>query len=226
MVTLLITALAIFTIIVIGLYFSLRPKPAESEQILPPPPNLRGLFADEVDRALLEEQSAAAAAQTESLVARARNGERSPLSVARQSGNKDLYNRVLTELVNQAASGSQLLAIMSYVTQYNFPVNERLAEAVLDSWRTSPDRHSTAKALHFAALSDNAGVFRTAVEQALNLWREGKLSDLSPVELRALFDGEFWVLSSGIRSSGAGFVLKQTLADARRELEAAMRANQ
>jgi hypothetical protein len=226
MVAFLITALAIVTIIGIGLYFSLKPKPDESEQILPPPPNARGLFADEVDRALLEEQSAAAAAEVESLVARARNGERSALAVARQSGNKDLYNRVLTELVNQASSESKLLSVMSYVTQYNFPVNETLAEAVLDSWRRSPDRHSTAKALHFAALSDSAGMFRTAVEQALNLWREGSLSDLSPVELQALFDGEFWTLSSGVRSSGAGFVLKQTLADARRELEAAMRANQ
>jgi len=226
MVAFLITALAILTIIGIGLYFSLKPKRAESEQILPPPPNARSLFADEVDRALLEENSAAAVAQAESLVARARDGERSALAVARQSGDKDLYNRVLTELVNQASSNSQLLSVMSYVTQYNFPVNEKLAETVLDSWRTAPDRQSTAKALHFAALSDNAGVFRTAVEQALSLWREGKLSDLSPVELRALFDGEFWVLSSGVRSSGAGFVLKQTLADARRELEAAMRANQ
>jgi hypothetical protein len=226
MVAFLITALAILTVIGIALYFSLKPKPAESEQFLPPPPNARGLFADEVDRALLEEQSATGAAHAESLVARARNGERSALAVARQSGDKDLYNRALTELVNQASSESKLLAVMSYVTQYNFPVNQTLAEAVLDSWRTSPDRQSTAKALHFAALSNNAGLFRKAVEEALKLWREGKLSDLSPDELRALFDGEFWVLSSGIRSSGAGFVLKQTLADARRELEAAMRANQ
>jgi hypothetical protein len=59
----------------------------------------------------------------------------------------------------------------------------------------------------------------------LQLWRAAKLGDISPVELRALFDGEFWVLSSRSRSSGAGFVLKRTLDGARRELEAAQ-ANQ
>jgi hypothetical protein len=30
--------------------------------------------------------------------------------------------------------------------------------------------------------------------------------------LRALFDAEFWLLSSDARASGAGFVLKQKLA--------------
>jgi hypothetical protein len=59
------------------------------------------------------------------------------------------------------------------------------------------------------------------VEKALGLRREQKLADISPAELRALFDGEFWVLSSRTRSSGAGFVLKRTLKNARRELEAA-----
>jgi hypothetical protein len=113
---------------------------------------------------------------------------------------------------------------MSYVTQNDLPGNRSLAEAVIASWQQAPDRSGTAKALHFAALSDDPAVFREAVESALQLWREAKLSDISAIELRALFDGEFWVLSSRSRSSGAGFVLKRTLEDARRELEAAARA--
>jgi hypothetical protein len=79
--------------------------------------------------------------------------------------------------------------------------------------------------MHFAALSDDPDIYRTAVENALQMWREAKLGDISAVELRALFEGEFWVLSSRSRSSGAGFVLKRTLDGARRELEAAI-ANQ
>ena len=79
----------------------------------------------------------------------------------------------------------------------------------------------SAKALHFAALSDDAGLYRQTVEDAIELRREGKLMDVLPAELRALFDGEFWILSSRTRSSGAGFVLKRTLENARRELEAA-----
>jgi hypothetical protein len=73
--------------------------------------------------------------------------------------------------------------------------------------------------LHFAALSDDAETYRKAVELAFNLWRDGKLHDVSARELQALFNGEFWVLSSGVRSSGNGFVLKRTLSSARRELE-------
>jgi hypothetical protein len=92
---------------------------------------------------------------------------------------------------------------------------------MLNNWKRSPDRGSTAKALHFAALSDDPDVYRVAVEEALGFWREERLKDISPLELQALFNGEFWVLSSRSRSSGAGFVLKRTLAGARRELEAA-----
>jgi hypothetical protein len=114
---------------------------------------------------------------------------------------------------------------MSYVTTNELKINIPLAKAVIESWEESPDRHATAKALHFAALSDDAGLYRETIENALQLWREGKLSDITATELRALFDGEFWILSSRSRSSGAGFVLKQVLADARRELEAAASAN-
>jgi hypothetical protein len=91
---------------------------------------------------------------------------------------------------------------------------------VLASWKAAPDRGSTTRALHLAALTDDPDIYRGAVESALPLWRAGKLGDISAIELRALFDGEFWVLSSRSRSSGAGFVLKRTLDGARRELEA------
>jgi hypothetical protein len=73
--------------------------------------------------------------------------------------------------------------------------------------------------LHVAALSDDAETYRQAVELALNSWRNDKLPNLSAEELHSLINGEYWVLSSNTRSSGAGFVLKRTLATAKRELE-------
>ena len=126
----------------------------------------------------------------------------------------------MVELVRNADSDTKLLSLMSYVTQNNLPVNGALATAVTTAWRKSPDRAGTAKALHFAALSDDAELYRQAVEQAVELKREGKLVDVTSNELRALFDGEFWILSARTRSSGAGFVLKRTLKTARRELDA------
>lgn len=96
-----------------------------------------------------------------------------------------------------------------------------LAEEFIDAWQVSPDRVSTAKMLHLAALADDADTFRTAVETALKVWQRGSVPDLSAAELQILFNSEFWILSSAARSSGAGFVLKRTLSRAKRELERA-----
>lgn len=224
MVTLFITAVAILAVLGIGLYFWQRPAPDDYADLLPPQPNPRGLFAEEFATTPKKEQLALAASRQEKLIKEARSGERSVLPEARRIGDSSFYDRVLSELVAWSDSEPKLLGLMSYVTQNDLPGNRSLAEAVIASWQQVADRSGTAKALHFAALSDDPDVYRQAVESALQLWREAKLSDISAIELRALFDGEFWVLSSRSRSSGAGFVLKRTLEDARRELEAAARA--
>jgi hypothetical protein len=229
MVTLLIIALVLLPFIGIGLaiYFWQKFAHQTSERALPPPPGARGLFAS--DEATLEKEennqrAMAAAQRAEQLIQLAQSGERSALDEAHALNNSALYDRVLIELVQLAHTDAKLLALMSHVAQNDLPVNENLARAALITWQQSPSRAGTAKALHFAALSNNATVYRDAVEAALKLWREGKLNGTSTDELKALFDGEFWVLSSDTRSSGAGFVLKQTLASARRELEATPRA--
>lgn len=223
MVTLLITTLAIFAVIGIGVFFWRKSASDNSENLLPPPPpsDTRGLFIDDASDAQAELEIAASE-RANSLISRAQAGEHSALNEAHETGDIELYNRVLAELLKRVDSDPRLLALASYVAQKELPVSAGLAEAMIASWKRAPDRSSTAKALHFAALSDNPEVYRVAVEDALSFWREERLNeDTSPVELQALFDGEYWVLSSRSRSSGAGFVLKRTLASARRELEAA-----
>ncbi len=86
-------------------------------------------------------------------------------------------------------------------------------------FQQSPNRNTTAKLLHAAALSDNAKNYERAIELVLMSWRDRTLSDLTAKELQSLFNSEYWVLSSSTRTSGAGFVLKQTLSTANRELE-------
>lgn len=165
-------------------------------------------------------------AEQSELLSRARNGERSVLAEATEAGDEQLYDQLLGEMVRVADTDAKVLALMSYVGTNELRVNEALASAILAAWRKSPDRSSTSKALHFAALSDDAKLYGDAVEETLEFWRTGKLAGVPAIELRALFDGEFWVLSSRTRSSGAGFVLKRTLDSARRELEAAASVNQ
>jgi len=227
MVTLLITAVAVLVLFGIGVYFWQKPAIHNSDDVLPPRPNARGLFEEEPSTEAVDaERLALLSQQRERLIREAQNGERSALDEAHLGGDLELYDRVLAELVQISDSDPKLLSLLSYVSQNELPVNKSLAEAVLASWREAPDRGGTARALHFAALSDDADIYRGAVENALQLWRAAKLKDISAIELRALFDGEFWVLSSRSRSSGAGFVLKRTLDRARRELEAAASANQ
>lgn len=99
---------------------------------------------------------------------------------------------------------------------------ETFQEAInaIRAFQESPNRGSTAKLLHAAALSDNAKNYGRAIELVLLSWRDGSLSDLSAPELQSLLNSEYWVLSSRARTSGAGFVLKETLASANQELEA------
>lgn len=93
------------------------------------------------------------------------------------------------------------------------------AIAAIRDFQQSPNRNSTTKLLHIAALTDDAKNYGRAVELVLMSWRDGALSDLSAIELQALINSEYWVLSSHTRSSGAGFVLKRTLSTANSELE-------
>ena len=219
MVTLLITSVLILGLVALALYFWQKPRVSDSIQELPPPPEPRGLFIDPSPARALESSSPSHEVLRESLVAQARQGDKSTLPRAHELNNRAIYDEVLTALVNANESDANILSLTSHVTRNEWPVNKALAIAFIAACQKNPARSLTAKMLHIAALSDDAETYRNAVELALSFWREGKLEDVSSIELNSLLNGEFWVLSSTTRSSGAGFVLKRSLASARRELE-------
>ena len=105
--------------------------------------------------------------------------------------------------------------------------NKLFDEAIeaIREYQKSPNRTSTTNLLHVAALSDDAKNYERAIELVLLSWRDGSLADLSAKELQSLFNSEYWVLSSRTRTSGAGFVLKETLKRANQELEVASGPN-
>jgi hypothetical protein len=239
MVTVLVTSFILLAAISYAFYCrqrsSSREDAANHRQI---PPRFRGLF-DEADA--LDAQPAsnrAAGHSTSSLTSeeRARLRERAALNDkaalvdAQEAARTDtaLYDELLDALVEQADSDQKLLALVSYVTRHDgLRVNKRLAVAFIESWKTnSPDRSSTAKMLHVAALSDDAALYRQAVETALQFWRDRRIPNLSAEELRMLAESEYWLLSGGVRSSGTGFILKRKLAGLRRELAAAINSIQ
>jgi hypothetical protein len=228
MVTFLITSFFVLAVLAIVIYFWQKPTSSIEVEALRPPPG-RGLFIDGTpdDPSLAQpgaeadlEATANAAAKRRELVERAVAGEKSTLLEAYQA-DAEIYEQALNLFVAAADSDPKLLSLVSYVTRHELRVNKELAERVIDSYKRAPDRSSTAKMLHVAALADDAAAYQSAVETALTLWRDRRLSEISAPELRSILDSEFWILSSSTRSSGAGFLLKRTLAGARRELEAA-----
>jgi hypothetical protein len=243
MVTLLFISIFIIGLLAITLYLWAARGRNSEQDFLPPPDPPRGLFGDSdrprslfgdkdgfdssISPPLLppEHDDRDRDAERLALLERARGGDQSVLKEAGLPDDPNFYNELLDQLVASADRAPKLLALVSFVTRNELPVNRKLAEAVIASWKNSPDRNSTATTLHVTALADDADLYQRAVESALGFWRQGTLPSVSAAELRALFDGEFWVLSARTRNSGAGFVLKRTLAGARRELETATRVN-
>jgi hypothetical protein len=212
MVTFLITSAFFVAIFAIAIYLWQKPKAINEHLPFPPETPPRALFS--------ETQEFVASEPAENghpeLIARATAGD---LHAVLEARDTDVYSDVLTAAVADANSDAKLLKLASYVSQKDLPVNRALAEAMIDSWQNLPNRQTTAKAIHFAALADDAELFNRVVELSLRLFKEGKLPDASAIELQALLNGEYWLLSSGERNSGTGFVLKRTLSSARRELE-------
>lgn len=224
MVTFLITSFFIIGLLAAAVYFWQKPLSTTETESLPPL-EPRGLFgggrADEPALAAVEAGAKPHAESRSSLIQRARQGDSTVLMELRDPGDSAFYNQALDLLVAGAGSDKEILSLASCVMRNELPVNRRLAEKFIDSWKSAPDRSSTAKMLHFGALSDDAAVYQAAVEAALQFWRAGRLPGVSAQELHAILEGEFWILSSSTRSSGTGFLLKRTLASARRELKAA-----
>jgi hypothetical protein len=223
MVTLLFTSFLILALLSLAAYFWQKSATATKTESLPSLPG-RALFEEGtpsgIALAAAEDEAneiARARQRRDNLIARAHQGDKTALQEVKDE--IDLYDEVLNALTSRADSEKALLSLASFVTRNELRVNRNLAEKFIDSGRI--DQGTVAKVLHIAALSNDAGVYQRAVQAALASWRDGALSGVSATELQAILEGEFWILSSATRSSGAGFLLKRELASARRELDAA-----
>jgi hypothetical protein len=190
-----------------------------------PDPAPRSLFADqEADAASQKEAKARdAAAERDRILRRAARGNVEALSDAAATGDRSLYRFALEALVTRASGQAELSALSSYVVGHNLRGCPSLALKLLEGWESRPAREAVPELLRAAALSDDAGLFGRAVADVFAAWEAGRAGGLSAPELRALFDAEYWLLSSEAKRSGAGFLLKQQLSDVRRRLSATTR---
>ncbi|MBA3805423.1 MAG: hypothetical protein H0X14_06890 [Acidobacteria bacterium] len=231
MVTVLITSFLLLAAISYAIYCWQRTSSNENagHALPPPPPRFRGLFNDEHSDAQLAARLREAEAlkrtseQRVGLLERATQGDKAVLREAHAIGDTALYDEVLSALVLRAEDNyKQLFALVSHITRSDqLRANAPLAERFLEVWKTSPERRSVAVVLHIAARADDAPLYQRAVETAHQFWLDGLLHGVSAEELRAIFDGEYWLLSQSVRGSGEGFVLKRKLAKLRQELSRA-----
>lgn len=198
----------------------LRTKRSRSKEVageLPPGVRARGLFDAAPDETPRESP---AQRRRGELRERAERGDLSALAEAHASGHAPLYRFVLDGLVGRASGDAARVRELAahIVSGRDLRAAPELAEMLLGEWRRAPTRASTVELLRVSALSDDAGTFGRAVTEVLQVWEGGGLETFGAQELRALFEAEYWLLSSEAKRSGAGFVLKQKLADARRRL--------
>jgi hypothetical protein len=201
-----------------------RNVPGESrEPILPAPTNFAGLF-DTPDSAQFaaEEEASLEAQRRADLLKRAKHFDVGALDEAQTDAK--CYAEVLDELIRQAgASQDHLQRLVGRLSQNReLKGNLRLAEMMIEAWKHSPDNKSTAQMLHLAALSDDPALLQHTIELTLDSWQAGLLPNLSAKDFLALAESEYWVLAPEARRSGAGFILKNSLAGLRRTLAATL----
>jgi hypothetical protein len=196
-----------------------RSRSKEDAGELPPGVSPRGLFGDAADEDETPKESPEQIRRGE-LRERAERGDFSVLAEARSSADGALYRFVLDGLVGRASGDAgRVRELAAHIAGgRDLRASPELAEMLLGEWRQGPTRASTVELLRVSALSDDAGTFGRAVTEVLQLWEGGSLDGLGAEDLRSLFEAEYWLLSSEAKRSGAGFVLKQKLADARRRL--------
>lgn len=188
-----------------------------------------GLFADE--RAEESRQLAIAEAKLrdeenrQRLLNRAAEGDENALDEANKLGDASFYAEVLRALAVQANGDAELLrSIAEYIVDsQELRSSREFAETMFGHWSASVSQRSLADMLYLSALADDPEVFKRAINSALKLWRDDLRTKLAAKDFLATVESAYWLMSGEVRYSGSGFILKQAIADIRRELATANR---
>jgi len=192
------------------------PQDATDDRVLEAP-HFEGLFDRSDAPPLIEE--ATAADRKRQLLELAIAGDLNALSAAHALHDAALYAEVVTAL---SARQESFAGLVSHISKSNeLRATKQLAQRLIETFKTAPDRRSTATLIHIAALSDDAETYEQAIEAALEAWRSGRLASFSAEELAELLISQYWVIAPEARRGGVGFALKRRLTGIRRELATA-----
>jgi len=223
-ISILLLAVATFAIRLLN-----RRRPPNEPDFLPEPTGFDGLFAEqhaeEMELFAQAEAERRAREERESLLERAAIGDRTTLDEARQRGDIAFYREILRAIVARVEGDEESLrSIAEYIiNSRELRSSAEFAVMMIERWGRNSDQLSFAGALHLAALSDDAAVFKSAVEIALKFFREGRFPQVSAEDFLKTVESAYWLIDAEVRNTGAGFFLKRLIADVRRELAAARR---
>ncbi|HEX8264037.1 MAG TPA: hypothetical protein VF596_01330 [Pyrinomonadaceae bacterium] len=128
------------------------------------------------------------------------------------------WNDAVDILTERARSEEDVRRLASFCLDNEFNVNNTLFNAFQKIWAASPDTRTTTEMFRLAAKTDEADTFLDVLTEAEQSVKNGKLSEISAAELYRLAESHYWLLSQSARTSGAGFLIKEKMADLRREL--------
>ncbi len=156
------------------------------------------------------------------LLERAGEGDETALDEAHKKGDAELYREVLRTIVVQADGNAEALrSIAEYIVDgRQLRSNADFAQTMIEIWGKSHDQRSLVDMLYLSALSDDGATFQRALEAAFKKWRAGKLPQISAKDFLATVECAYWLIATEVRYSGSGFLIKQAIADIRRELAA------
>lgn len=205
-----------------------RTAPKEPD-FFPERRSFEGLFAEQhaEEMKLLAQAEAERRAGEErlGLLGRAAEGDKAALNEAHKRGDAEFYREILRKLVAHAEGDEEALrSIAEHILDSRaLRSSGEFAAIMIERLSAAPDQTSLARMLHLAALSDDATVFKRAVEVALNLFGGGRLPRVSAEDFLATVESAYWLIGAEVRSSGSGFLLKRLIVDVRRGLAAASR---
>lgn len=136
-------------------------------------------------------------------------------------GHAALYQEILDIFINRGLESQEnFQTLVSHLAKSReLRANARLAELMIETFNNSPNIRTLSQMLHLTALAGDAALYEKSIESAVEFWKKGLLPHLLAMDLRALIESEYWLLSSEARRSGAGFTLKERLVRLRRDLD-------
>jgi hypothetical protein len=191
------------------------------------PRRFAGLFAEqhEAEMRLRSQAEAEMSAEEDRnrLIERASEGDLYALDLAYVEADIELYREGLNRLVAQIGGDAERLrSLAEYIVDGKVLRSSAcFSNMIIELWGDSLDRRSLHYMLCLSALSDDVPTFLKAVDTALKQWRLGRLKPVSGEDLLAIIECAYWLISSEVRASGSGFVVKQAISGVRRELAAA-----